>query len=213
MIPRGRQVDEADLANKTADATDTTEANEAEANVADEAEANEAEGAANEADVAEEANVIDEIDAANKANVTNKANVINEIVGTNEAIDTNEVDDTNEAIDAEEAEADKADEAEEANVSDEANSTVISSKADVTNLLLPFSLTKCSAFFSEDKVYFGIRFNVCNNKLLVTRSRDELDKLVEAEGPNNNQFRGCFLCSLITWNRVDNQLGFLAENV
>ena len=213
MIPRGRQVDEADLANKTADATDTTEANEAEANVADEAEANEAEGAANEADVAEEANVIDEIDAANEANVTNKANVINEIVGTNEAIDTNEVDDTNEAIDAEEAEADKADEAEEANVSDEANSTGISGKADVTNLLLPFSLTKCSAFFSKDEVYFGICFNVCNNKLLVARSRDELDKLVEAEGTNNNQLQGCSLSSLITWIRVDNQLGFLAENV
>ena len=159
--------------------------------------------------MAEEANVIDEIDAANEANVTNEANVINEIVGANEAIDTNEADDTNEAIDAEEAKADKADEAE----SDQANLTGISSKADVTNLLLPFSLTKCSAFFSEDKVYFGIRFNVCNNKLLVTRSRDELDKLVEAEGANNNQFRVCSLSSLITWNRDDNQLGFLAEKV
>ena len=45
MIPRGRQVDEADLANETADATEAAEANEAEANVADEAEANKAEGA------------------------------------------------------------------------------------------------------------------------------------------------------------------------
>ena len=35
MIPRGRQVDEADLANETADATEATEDNEAEANVAD----------------------------------------------------------------------------------------------------------------------------------------------------------------------------------
>ena len=35
MIQRGRQVDEADLANETADATDATETNEAEANVAD----------------------------------------------------------------------------------------------------------------------------------------------------------------------------------
>ena len=163
--------------------------------------------------MAKEANVIDEIDAANEANVTNEANVINEIVGANEAIDTNEADDTNEAIDAKEAEADETDEADEANVSDEANSTGISGKADVTNLLLPFSLTKCSAFFSEDKAYFGIRFNVCNDKLLVARSRDELDKLVEAEDANNNQLRGCSLSSLITWNRVDNQLGFLAENV
>ncbi len=163
--------------------------------------------------MAEEANVIDEIDAANKANVTNEANVINEIVWANEAIDTNEADDTNEAIDAKEAEANKADETDKANESDEANSTGISGEADVTNLLLPFSLTKCSAFFSEDKVYFGIRVNVCNNKLLVTRSRNELDKLVEAEGANNNQFRGCSLSSLITWNRDDNQLGFLAKKV
>ena len=73
-------------------------------------------------------------------------------------------------------------------MADEANSTGISGKADVANLLLPFSLTKCSAFFSKDKVYFGIRFNVCNNKLLVARSRDELDKLIEAKGANNNQF-------------------------
>ena len=131
--------------------------------------------------MAEEANVIDEIDAANEANVTNEANVINEFVGANEAIDTNEAADSNEAIDAKEAEADKADETDE---------------------LLPFSLTKCSAFFSEDKVYFGIRFNVCNNKLLVTRSRDELDKLVEAEGANNNQFGGPF-----GGNDIDNQLG------
>ncbi len=139
--------------------------------------------------------------------------MINKIVGANEAIDTNEADDTNEAIDAEEADADKADEANEANVSDEVNLTGISGKADVTNLLLLFSLTKCSAFFSEDKVYFGICFNVCNNKLLVARSHDELDKLVEAKGANNNQLRCCSLSSLITWNRVNNQLGFFAENV
>ena len=53
MIPRGRQVDEADLANETADATKVTEADGADANVADEANANEAEGVANEANVAE----------------------------------------------------------------------------------------------------------------------------------------------------------------
>ena len=35
MIPRGGQVDEADLVNETADATEATKANEAEANVAD----------------------------------------------------------------------------------------------------------------------------------------------------------------------------------
>ena len=114
--------------------------------------------------------------------------MIDEIVGANEAIDTNEANDTNEAIDAEEAKADKADEADKASVADEANSTGIVGKADVADLLLPFSLTKCSAFFSKDKVYFGIRFNVCNNKLLVARSRDELDKLIEAKGANNNQF-------------------------
>ena len=90
MIPRGRQVDEADLANETADAT---EANEAEANVADKAKANE------------------------------------------------------------------ADEADEASVADEANSTGISGKADVTDLLLPFSLTKYSVFVVEAKGYFGINNN------------------------------------------------------
>ncbi len=64
-------------------------------------------------------------------------------------------------------------------------------EADFSNEL-PFSLTKCSeAFFSEDKAYFGIRVDVCNNKLLMVRSRDELDKLVEVEGANNNQLRGC----------------------
>jgi hypothetical protein len=34
-------------------------------------------------------------------------------------------------------------------------------------LLLPFSLNKCSAFFSKDKVYFGICDDIGNNKLLV----------------------------------------------
>ncbi len=53
MISRGRQVNEADLANETADATKVTEADGADANVADKANANEAEGVANEANVAE----------------------------------------------------------------------------------------------------------------------------------------------------------------
>ncbi len=57
---------------------------------------------------------------------------------------------------------------------------------------LPFSLTKCSeALFSEDKANFGIHVDVCTNKLLVARSRDELDKLVEFEGTNIIQLRGC----------------------
>jgi hypothetical protein len=105
---------------------------------------------------------------------------------------------------------DKADELDELDEADEAGIAV---EADVANLLLPFSLTKCSAFFSKDKVYFGIRVDVGNNKLLVARSQDELDMLVEAKGANNNQLEGCSLSSLITWNQVDNQLGFLAENV
>ena len=106
-----------------------------------------------------------------------------------------------------------ANEADELDELDEADEASIAGEADVASLLLPFSITKCSAFFSEDKVYFGIRVDVGNNKLLVARSQDELDKLVEAEGANNNQLQGCSLSSLITWNRVDNQLGFLAENV
>ena len=90
---------------------------------------------------------------------------------------------TDEAIDA--IVADEADELDEL---DEADEAIISGEVVVVaDLLLPFSLTKFSAFFSEDKVYFGNRVDVRNNKLLMARSRDELDKLVEAEGANNNQ--------------------------
>jgi hypothetical protein len=106
-----------------------------------------------------------------------------------------------------------ADEADELDELDEADKAGIAGEADVADLLLPFSLTKFSAFFSKDKVYFGICVDVRNNKLLMARSRDELDKLVEAKGANNYQLRGCYLRSLITWNQVDNQLEFLAENV
>ena len=109
--------------------------------------------------MAEEANVIDEIDAANEANLANEAN------GANEAIDTNE------AIDAKEAEVDEADEADEASVADEANSTGISGKADVTDLLLPFSLTKYSVFVVEAKGYFGIN----NNQLGGPFGRNDID--------------------------------------
>jgi len=177
---------------------------------------------ANEADKAEanEANKAIVTDVANKANVAKEANVMDKIVATNEAIDTNEADkagesnSTNKAVEANEAnEAIMANEAAELDELDVADEAGIAGKADVANLLLPFSLTKCSAFFSKDKVYFGIRVDVCNTKLLVARSRDELDKLIEAKVPNNNQLRGCSLSSLITWNQVDNQLGFLAENI
>jgi hypothetical protein len=60
----------------------------------------------------------------------------------------------------------------EVNELNEANKAGISNKADVAKLLLPFPLTKCSAFFSEDKGYFGI--------WLMARGQDELNKLVEA---------------------------------
>jgi len=84
--------------------------------------------------------------------------------------------------------------ADELNELDEADGADISDE-------LPFSLTKCSeAFFSEDKANFGIHVDICNNKLLVARSGDEIDTLVEAKGTNNNQLRGCSLSSLITWN-------------
>ncbi len=76
---------------------------------------------------------------------------------------------------------------------DEANKAGIASKADVADLLLPFSLTKRSAFFSEDKGYFEI--------WLLARSQDELDEFIEAEGANNNQLQGGSLSSLITWNQ------------
>ena len=101
--------------------------------------------------------------------------MINKIVAANEAIDA--------------IVADKADELDKLDETDEAG---IAGEADVANLLLPFSLTKCSAFISKDEVYFGIRVDVRNNKLLVARSQDELDKLVESKGANNS--------SLVTWN-------------
>jgi hypothetical protein len=73
------------------------------------------------------------------------------------------------------------------NMADELDELDEANGADISNEL-PFSLTKCSkAFFSKDKAYFGIHVDVCNNKLLMVRSRDELDKLVEVEGANNNQ--------------------------
>ena len=104
--------------------------------------------------------------AANEANVAKKANVI-EIVAAKKAIVFNEV------IAVDEADTDEAD------------------RADISNEL-PFTLTKCfEAFFSKDNAYFGIHVDVCNNKLLMARSRDELDKLVEVEGANNNQLRDC----------------------
>jgi hypothetical protein len=148
--------------------------------------------------VAEKANVIDEIDAANEANVTNETKKANEpLVGQGQQVDeannatadkpliqqdqqveeavvVNDDDGTAEANDV----TDTADELDDL---DEADG------ADISNEL-PFSLTKCSeAFFSKDKANFGIHVDVCNNKLLVARSRDELDKLVEVEGANNNQ--------------------------
>ena len=186
------------MANEAADATEATEADEADANVADEAEANYADGAANEANVAEKADVIDEIDTANEANVANETEKANEPLvrqgqqvdeannatadkpliqrdqHVEEAIVVKDYDGTAKANDVTNTgdELDELDEADGADISDE----------------LPFSLTKCSeAFFSEDKANFGIHVDVCNNKLLVARSRDELDKLVEAKGTNNNQ--------------------------
>ena len=83
--------------------------------------------------------------------------MIGKIVAANEAID-----------------AILADEADELDELDEANKAGIVMAPDVPDLLLPFSLTKCSALFSEDKVYFGNRVDVSNNKLLMARSQDEL---------------------------------------
>jgi hypothetical protein len=93
--------------------------------------------------------------------------------------------------------ADKADELNELNEADEAG---IADEADVAKLLLSFSLTKCSALFSKDKGYFGI--------WLMTRSQDELNKLVEAKGANYSS-----LSSLITWNQncLDNQPEVVVE--
>ena len=187
------------------------EADEAVADEADKAKANEAND--NEAIVT---------DAANKANVAKEANVIDKIVATDEAIDTNEADEadesnsTNKANEVNEANdtimADKADELDELDEADEAG---IVSKADVANLLLPFSLTNVLHSSPKIRYIFGMCVDVRNNKLLVARSQDELDKFIEVEGANNNQLQGCSLSSLITWNRVidNNQPSVTFRNV
>ncbi len=115
----------------------------------------------------------------------------NAAVDTNEA---NEADSTSKAVEANEAkDAIVAYEADELNELNEADKAGIANKADVAKLLLPFSLTKCSAFFSKDKGYFGIR--------LMARSQGELNKLIKAKGTNDNQLQGGSLSSLITWNQ------------
>jgi hypothetical protein len=165
------------------------------------AKANEADVAimptkADEADAkANEANKVIVIDEAIFANDTDEANNVIVAIEANAAVDTNEADEadlTSKAVEANEAkDAIVANEADELNELDEANEAGLANKADVAKLLLPFSLTKCSAFFSEDKGYFGI--------WLIARSQDELNKLVEANGANNNQHQGGSLSSLITW--------------
>ena len=146
--------------------------------------------------MAKGANVINEIDAANEANVVKEANVIDEIVVASEVNLAKEANVIDEII-----VANKANKASLAKANESLANGIITvivkylSKllchntiAICINVLPQFSLTKCSAFFSKDKVYFEICVDVRNNKLLVVRSRDELDKLVEVEakGTNNN---------------------------
>ncbi len=154
------------------------------------AEADEADAEANEA------NKVIVIDEAIVADDTDEAKNIIVAVEADAAVDTNEADEadlSSKAVEANEAkDAIVANEADELNELDEVNEAGIANEADVAELLLPFSLTKCSAFFSKDKGYFGI--------WLMARSQDELNKLVEAKGANNNQLRGGSLSSLITWN-------------
>ncbi len=122
----------------------------------------------------DEAIVADNADEADNVIVVIEANAA---VDTNEA---NEADSTSKAIEANEAkDAIVANKADELNKLDEADKAGIADKADVAELLLPFSLTKCSAFFSKDKGYFVI--------WLMARGQDEPNKLVEVKGANNNQ--------------------------
>jgi hypothetical protein len=139
---------------------------------------------ADEADAeVNEANKVIVIDNAIVAENTDEADNVIVAIEANAAVDTNEADEadlTSKAIEANEAkDAIVANEADELNKLNEANKAGIVDEADVAKLLLPFSLTKCSAFFSKDKGYFGI--------WLMARSQDELNKLVEAKGANNNQ--------------------------
>ncbi len=190
----------ADEADSTSKAANATKANKAKAtDEADQAKADEANEA--KANQAREAIIADDTDEANNVIVAVEADA---------AIDTNKADEadlTSKAVEANEAkDAIMADKADELNVLNEADKAGIANEADVAKLLLPFSLTKCFAFFSEDKGYFGIR--------LMARSQDELDKLIEAKGANNNQLWGGSLSSLITWNQdwLDNQLKVIVKS-
>ncbi len=139
---------------------------------------------ADEADAeANEANKVIVINEAVVAGDTDKADNVIVAVEADAAVDTNEANEadlTSKAVEANEAkDSIAANKADELNKLDEANKAGIANKADVAKLLLPFSLTKCSAFFSKEKGYFGI--------WLMARSQGELNKLVEAKDANNNQ--------------------------
>jgi hypothetical protein len=180
----------ADEADKPMSGQNKAKANEADVAIMP-AKADEADAEANEADK------VIVIDKAIVADDTDEADNVIVAVEADAAVDTNEADEadlTSKAVEANEAkDAIVANEADELNELDGANEAGIANKADVAKLLLSFSLTKCSAFFSKDIGYFGI--------WLMARSQDELNKLVEVEGANINQLRGGSLISLITWNQ------------
>ena len=133
-------IDEVDDANEADDAEEAkankADAIEAEASVSDEAEARVADEA--EIDEADEA----DIDEADEANLTNDADVADNAIATVDARlgDLDEVDKANEII-------------KEAEIM--INKVVLG----LLTLLLPFSLTKHSAIFTEVKGFFGINNN------------------------------------------------------
>jgi hypothetical protein len=106
------------------------------------------------------------------------------VVEANEIVEAAEADNSVKAIESDETdEVDEANEVDEADEADEVDEAGVSIE---TPLLLPFSLTKYSAIFSEVKGSFGVN----NNQLLG----------FEAAVDN-------VLGRLIDGNEIDNQLG------
>ena len=181
-------------------------------------DANEAKADGNNAvaDEAIEANADkpDEADEVNKADLTNVAEVANKAIATVAAKLDNleEVDEANKIVEA--AEADNSDKANDANEVNEAialdkavetgkadkadrvNKTVAANEANEANeaiempMLLPFSLTKYPAIFTEVKESFGVN----NNQLLEFEAAiDDVPGRPYAKNEMDNQKLGTIL--------------------
>ena len=122
----------------------------AEADEAQAYEANDAE--ADEADVADEATETDEADA-----IDEEIGAADDSIMIDEVVCGLQINEIGAAIESDES--DVADEVDEADKSDKADEVDEAGVSIEMPLLLPFSLTKYSAFFMEVKGSFGINNN------------------------------------------------------